>query len=213
MIDAKIVVKTRDQKGSANARRLRRTGLIPGVIYSNGEEARAISLPKHDFQQMLNRHAGEHLMIQIQIDDGKEESVLLKDVQRNAMTGGVNHVDLQNVELDKVLQIEVPLELTGEAEGVKQGGVLDHQLHQIAIECLPMDIPEQIEIDVSNLKIGDRLLVKDLTVDSSKLQVLIEEEAVVVLVALPKVVEETEGDEKVPAEPEVLREKKEDEAE
>ncbi|MGE4490626.1 MAG: 50S ribosomal protein L25, partial [Kiritimatiellales bacterium] len=102
-MDAKITVKSRDQKGSANARRMRREGWVPGVIYSEGGEARSIALPKHEFEQMLHHHASEHVMIQIQIDGAKEESVLLKEIQHDAMTGGVMHVDLQEVSMTKQL--------------------------------------------------------------------------------------------------------------
>ena len=124
-MDAKITVKSRDVQGSASARRLRRDGWVPGVIYSDGTAARTISLPKHEFEQMLRHHTSEHVMIKIQVDGGKEESVLLKDVQHDALSDGVVHVDLQKVAMDKKLHLEVPVELIGEAEGVKnQGGVI-----------------------------------------------------------------------------------------
>jgi len=214
-MDAKITVKNREQKGSANSRRLRRAGWIPGVIYSEGGEARAVSLPKHDFEQMLHHHASEHVMIQIQIEGGKDESVLLKDVQHDALSGGVVHVDLQEVAMDKKLHVEVPVELVGEAEGVKQGGVLDHLLHSVDVECFPADIPEEISVDVSALKIGDMLTVADIQTAGAKYTILNDGELGVASVSLPKVVEEeteeaAEG--AVAAEPEVLREKKDKEA-
>ena len=210
-MDAKITVKNRDMKGSANARRLRRDGWVPGVIYSDGTAARPISLPKHEFEQMLRHHTSEHVMIKIQVDGGKEEAVLLKDVQHDALSDGVVHVDLQKVAMDKKLRLEVPVELIGEADGVKnQGGVLDHLLHHIEIECFPADIPEAIKVDVSALKLGDMLAVKDIQVDASKYTILLGADVGVASVSLPKVVEEpvAEGTAATPAEPEVLREKK-----
>jgi large subunit ribosomal protein L25 len=211
-MDAKITLKSRDAQGSAGARRLRRDGWVPGVIYSDGTEARTVSLPKHEFEQMLRHHTSEHVMIKIQIDGGKEESVLLKEVQHNAITGGVVHVDLQKVAMDKKLHVEVPVELIGEAEGVKnQGGVLDHLLHHIEISCFPADIPESITVDVSALKLGDMLTVKDIQIDTSKYTILLDAEIGVASVSLPKVVEEpvVEGAAAAaPAEPEVIREKK-----
>jgi large subunit ribosomal protein L25 len=222
-MDAKLMVKSRDIKGSAHARRMRRTGWVPGVIYNDGGEAREISLPKHDFEQMLHHHASEHVMVQIQIDDGQAVSVLLKDIQRDALSGGVLHVDLQEVAMNKKLRVEVPIELLGEAEGVKQGGVLDHLLHHVEIECLPSDIPEQIDVDVSGLKIGDMLTIQDIQLDSSKYTILMDGEVGVASVSMPRAVEEeevpAEGEEGAaegaPAEPEVIREKKvkEEEAE
>jgi large subunit ribosomal protein L25 len=192
---------------------LRRDGWVPGVIYSDGTAARTVSLPKHEFEQMLRHHTSEHVMIKIQIDDGKEEPVLLKEVQHDALSGGVVHVDLQKVAMDKKLRLEVPVELIGEAEGVKnQGGVLDHLLHYIEIECFPADIPESINVDVSALKLGDMLAVKDIQVDA-KYTILLDADAGVASVSLPKVVEEPVAEEAAaaaaaPAEPEVIREKK-----
>jgi large subunit ribosomal protein L25 len=213
-MDAKIIVKSRETKGSANARRLRHDGWVPGVIYSDGGAACPVSLPKHDFEQMLRHHTSEHVMIQIQLDGGAEEAVLLREVQHNAITGGVIHVDLQKVAMDKKLHVEVPVELVGEADGVKnQGGVLDHLLHQIEIACLPADIPESINVDVSALRVGDVLLIKDIPLDTSKYTVLTDGEIGVAAVALPKVAEEPVATEGAPAEPEVIREKKADDAE
>jgi large subunit ribosomal protein L25 len=213
-MDAKITVKNRDVKGSAGSRRLRRDGWVPGVIYSDGTAARPVSLPKHEFEQMLHHHTSEHVMIKIQIEGGKEESVLLKDVQHDAISGGVVHVDLQKVAMDKKLRIEVPVELIGEPDGVKnQGGVLDHLLHHIEIECFPADIPEAINVDVSALKLGDMLTVKDIRIDASKYAILMDADVGVASVSVPKVAEEPAAEEgaAAPAEPEVIREKKKEE--
>jgi large subunit ribosomal protein L25 len=215
-MDAKITVKSRNEKGSASARRLRREGQVPGVIYSDGTTARTVSLPKHEFEQMLRHHTSEHVMVKIQIDGGKEESVLLKEVQHDALSGSVVHVDMQKVAMDKKLHIEVPVELVGEPDGVKnQGGVLDHLLHHIEISCFPADIPESINVDVSALKLGDVLAVKDIQIDASKITILMDADVGVASVSLPKVVEEPvaeEGAVATPAEPEVIREKKPEEA-
>lgn len=210
-MDAKITVKTREEKGSSSARRLRREGMIPGVIYSKGAAARAVSLPKHEFEQMLHHHASEHVMIQIEIG-GKEEAVLLKEVQHDPMTGGVEHVDLQEVAMDKKLHVEVPVELVGEAEGVKnQGGILDHLLHEVEILCLPADIPEAIAVNVSAMKLGDILTVKDIPVDKSKITFVTDVELGVASVSQPKVAEETVAEgEAAAGEPEVIHEKKEE---
>lgn len=216
-MDTKLTVASRDQKGSAHARRMRRAGLIPGVIYNDAGEARAVSLPKHEFEQMLHRHTSEHVMVRIQLDGAEEKSVLLKDVQHDALTGGVIHADLQEVAMNKKLRVEVPLKLTGAAEGVQQGGVLDHLLHDLEIECLPADIPEQIEVDVSGLKLNDMLLVRDIKVDGSRLTIVTDGDLGVASVAMPRAAEEevpaaeaaaTAG---AAAEPEVIREKKKEE--
>ncbi|HNX52607.1 MAG TPA: 50S ribosomal protein L25 [Pontiellaceae bacterium] len=212
-MDAKITVKSRDVKGSASARRLRRDGWVPGVIYSEGGVARMVSIPKHEFEQMLRHHASEHVMVKIQIEGGAEESVLLKEVQHDALSGGVEHVDMQKVDMNKKLRVEVPVELVGEADGVRnQGGVLDHLLHYLEIECFPADIPEEIDVDVTDLKLGDILTVKDIKIDGSKYTILMDADVGVAAVAAPKVAEEPVAEEAAAAAgPEVIREKKPEE--
>lgn len=210
-MDETIKVKDRNETGSATARRLRREGWVPGVIYGEGVAARPVCLPKHEFEQMLHHHASEHVMIQIQLDSGKKESVLLKEVQHNALTGDVMHVDLQEVAMDKKIRVAVPVELIGEAEGVKQGGVLEHLVHELEIECLPADILEEIDVDVSTLKIGDLLLVQDIVIDHSKYRILADGELGVAAVAAPKTADESAAEEGASAEPEVIREKKAEE--
>jgi len=215
-MDAKLVVTSRELKGSPNARRMRRDGLIPGVIYSDGGEARSISLPKHDFELMLHHHAGEQMMLEIELD-GKETTVLLKDVQHNMMTGGTIHVDLHEVSMTKKLRVQISLELVGEAEGVKsEGGVLDQLLHSVEVECLPGDILEKMEVDVSELKLNEMLYIKDINLDSSKYEIMMDGEVAVAAVSEPRVSEGSAGEEGAEGEegsaPEVINEKKEEDA-
>ncbi|MFA5688480.1 MAG: 50S ribosomal protein L25 [Kiritimatiellales bacterium] len=212
-MSTKIAVKSRDRKGSAASRRLRREGWIPGVIYSKGREVRAVSLPKHEFEQMLHRHASEQVMIPIQIDGQKEESVLLKEIQRNALSGGVKHVDMQEVAMDKKLRVSVLIELVGEAEGAKLGGILEQLLHEIEIECFPADIPEQVKVDVSAIKLEEILTVEDIP-KSDKYKILEAGKTAVATVYVPRAEEETVSEDKAAddaAEPEVIREKKDEE--
>ncbi len=214
-MDAKLIVSSRELKGSANVRRMRRAGLIPGVIYGEGAKAREVSLPQHEFEQMLHRHAGEQMMVGIELD-GKTESVLLKEVQHEALSGSVIHVDFQEVSLTKKLKVQISIELVGEAKGVKtQGGVLDHSLYSVEVECLPTDILEKIELDVSSLKMGDVLTVKDIKLDPSKYEIQDDEDIAVASVMAPRVEVESEEEEEGAegAEPEVITEKKEEGAE
>lgn len=206
-MDSKLIVSSRELKGSSNARRMRRAGQVPGVIYGAGEEARAISVPAHEFEQILHHHSGEQMMIEIEID-GKTTSVLLKDVQHEPLSGSVVHVDLQEVSMTKKLKVPVAVELVGEAEGVKAGGVLEHSLHTVEVECLPADILEKLEADVSSMEIGDMLHVKDIAIDSSKYTILTEGDIAIATVLAPRVATEgADGEES--SEPEVIGEKKE----
>ena len=218
-MDAKMIVSSRDLTGSANARRMRREGIIPGVIYGEGGEGKQISLPAHELEQMLHHHAGEQMMVEIELD-GKALSVLLKEVQREPLSGNVIHVDLQEVAMNKTLKVQVSVELTGEPEGVTvQGGVLDHTLYSVEVECLPADILEKIEVDVSALNVGDSVTVKNIELDTSKYTILADEDITVASVLAPRVeveaAEDEEGEEGAEegAEPEVITEKKEEEAE
>jgi large subunit ribosomal protein L25 len=212
-MDAKLIVTSRDEKGSANVRRMRRAGLIPGVIYGSGGEAHEVSLPQHEFEQMLHHHAGEQMMVSIELD-GKDESVLLKDVQHSPLSDMILHVDFQKVSLTEKLSVEITIELTGEPDGVKnEGGVLDHTLYSVEVECLPGDILEKIEVDVSALKMGDVLTIKDIELDKTKYEILLDEDIAVASVLAPRVAEEEveEGEEGSSGEPEVITEKKEEE--
>jgi len=216
-MDAKLIVTSRDEKGSASVRRMRRDGLIPAVVYGAGGEAREVSLPQHEFKQMLHHHAGEQMMVAIELD-GKDESVLLKDVQHAPLSDDILHVDFQKVAMNETLVVGIAIELTGEPEGVRnQGGILDHSIHSVDVECLPADILEQIEVDVSALDIGDVLTVKDIQLDSSKYTIQTDEDTAIATVLAPRVAEEAEaeegeeGEEGASGEPEVITEKKEEE--
>jgi large subunit ribosomal protein L25 len=208
MEDTKLIAKKRDLQGSANSRRLRKTGILPGVVYGAGKEATPIQLDMHGFEQLLHHHTSENVMVEIAVEGEGDVPVLVKAVQHHPVTGELMHVDLQKVAMDKPIQVEIELELVGDAVGVKVGGTLEHIMHSIEVECLPGDLVEVIEVDVSGLKIGDSLHVSDLKVDS-KLTLLADEDAIVATVSEPRVeVEEVEEGEEGAAEPEVITEKK-----
>ena len=213
MEDSKLIAKKRDLQGSANSRRLRKAGNLPGVIYGDGKEATPILLNMHDFEQLLHHHTSETVLVDIAIEGEGEISALVKDVQHHPVTGDLVHVDLQKMDAKKVIQVEIQVELVGEANGVKAGGILDLVMHTISIECLPGDLSESIEINVSEMEIGDALHLGDLELDS-KFKVLGDTESIVVSVSEPHVETEEDEDEDVgaaTAEPEVISEKKADE--
>ena len=153
---ATLEVSVRTEFGSRTARRLRREGLIPGVVYAGGSEARAFSVPERDARNALS--AGGALL-DLTFDGGKTEPVVVKEQQRHPLRGQLLHLDLQVVRLDQAIQSEVAIELLGaeDAPGVTEGGVLEHITHQINVEALPTDIPESIPVDVSGMSIGDTL--------------------------------------------------------
>ncbi|CAN5148823.1 hypothetical protein BH24ACT23_BH24ACT23_01910 [soil metagenome] len=150
-----LEVSERSEFGSRTTRRLRREGLVPGVVYSGGSEARAFSVPEREVRNMLSTGGA---LFDLKLGSSAEP-VVVKEEQRHPVRGNLMHLDLQVVRLDQKIESEVPIELLGieEAPGVKEGGVLDHVTHEVTVEALPTDIPESISADVSGMSIGDTL--------------------------------------------------------
>lgn len=201
-----ISVKKRNLEGSSASRRMRHAGLLPGVIYGTDTNPLAVELETHAVEQVLHHHASETILVDIDLEGEGSVSVLLKEVQHHPVSGALLHVDLQRVAANQTLQVEVSLELVGEPEGVKLGGLLDQVMHTIMVECLPADLPETVNVDVSELEIGSALHVSDLKL-GNKVSILSDADAVVAGVSAPKVEQEEDENEDVEAEPEVITEK------
>lgn len=160
---ASLDVAERTDFGSRTSRRLRRDGFVPGVVYGEGKEARAFQVGERDIRLAL-QHGGA--LIDVKFDGkGKALSTVVKDQQRHPVRGNLLHLDLLEVRLDQEIDAETVLELVGtdEAPGVKEGGILEHVTREIAISALPTDIPEQIEVDVSHMVVGDTLQLSAVT--------------------------------------------------
>jgi large subunit ribosomal protein L25 len=187
----KLVVQNRAILGSAEARRLRRSGLIPGVLY--GREAPvAITIPERDLRAALTSRGGLNAVLDVVVDGGKTHSSVLKEFQTHKVRGHITHVDLQEVRLDQPIHATVPLTLHGEAAGVKEGGVLSQVTNELNVEALPMEVPEHLEIDVSAMHIGDTLRLSALTVPEGVKLLDDPEETVLATVTQPTRVEEPE---------------------
>lgn len=183
----------RDEAGTAVAKKLRRNGIIPAIIYGADQDNYTIQLKSTDFRDLLKRSSSENFLVNLEIEGAKEKTKLamVQEVQTRALTGEIFHVDFHAVREDQILTAHLPIELLGEPEGVKVGGVLDHQLRSIEVNCRPADLPEKIEIDVSHLELDDALHVRDLTFPEG-VETLMEDDVVIALVAAPKVVETAE---------------------
>jgi large subunit ribosomal protein L25 len=192
---ATLDVTARTEFGSRTARRLRRDGLVPGVVYAGGSEARAFSVPERAARTALS--AGGALF-DLAIDGGTAEPVVVKEQQRHPVKGQLLHLDLQVVRLDQAIQSEVAIELLGaeDAPGVKEGGVLEHITHEINVEALPTEIPESIPVDVSGMEIGDTLQLDSVIAPEGAEFVLGEgveaEEVTIATLNPPRVEEEAE---------------------
>jgi len=148
------MVQNRSILGSAEARRLRRQGLIPGVLYGRGEPV-AISVGERDLRAALTGAAGANAVLDVVVDGGKSHASVLKEFQLHPIRGNVVHVDLQEVRLDQPIHATVPLHVVGESAGAKEGGVLTQALTEINVEALPLDVPAVVEFDVSDLHLGE----------------------------------------------------------
>src|SRR5438105_904383 len=159
----KLQVRERERKGSADARRLRREGLIPGVLYGRGKPPHAICIPERELRRVLTGGHGLHAILDVVLEGQKTaHASILKEFQRDPIRGKLIHVDLQEVRLDQPIQSSVVVELVGEAVGTKEGGVLSQVSREINVEALPLEMPDRLELDVSGMAIGDTLRISDL---------------------------------------------------
>jgi large subunit ribosomal protein L25 len=159
----RLEVRERAELGSAASRRLRREGLVPGVLYGRGKKPHAISVPERELRRVLTGSHGLHAILDVVLEGQKTtHPSILKEYQQDSIRGRLSHIDLQEVRLDQPIQAQVVVELVGESAGVKEGGVLSQVTREINVEALPMAIPEHVELDVSEMAIGDTLRVSDL---------------------------------------------------
>jgi large subunit ribosomal protein L25 len=162
----KLTVARRERLGSSETRRLRRQGLVPGVLYGR-EEPISICVEERELRRALTGAGGLHSILDVQVDGtGKSHASILKDYQVDKVRGYVTHVDLQEVRLDQTIHASVTVHLTGgeDAPGVREGGVLSQPLREVSVEALPLEVPEHIDVDVSKLELGGTLRVADLSV-------------------------------------------------
>lgn len=151
----------REATGKGAARRLRREGWVPAVIYGHGEDSRHLKVRGDTLEALLGRISVDNTLIELE-HDGTSERVLIREVQRHPVRPDILHVDFFHIREDETIRVDVPLRLVGHAPGVEEGGILQQNRHEIAVECLPGDIPEYFELDVAGLDIGDSLHVADL---------------------------------------------------
>jgi len=201
----RLEVGVREARGTGPSRRLRRQGLIPGVIYGRGKQPHAISVPERDLRRALAGPAGLHAILDVVLDGQKTaRPSILKDFQQDPLRGRVIHVDLQEVRLDEPIQAQVVVQLIGEPAGVTEGGVLSQVVREINVEALPMQIPEHLELDVTGMAIGDTLRLADLPPFEGVTYLDDAEETVLATVTMPtRVVEPEVEEEEAEAEGEV----------
>lgn len=190
-----LEVQERSERGSRNSRRLRAQGLVPGVLYGKGH-SRAIAVPERNLRAALTGPSGLHAILDVVLAGQKTvHPSILADYQRDPLRGTVSHIDLREVRLDQPIQAAVVVQLVGEPEGVKSGGILSLVNREIQVEALPMDVPEHIDADVSLMQIGDVLRLEDLATREGVTFLDDPHETVIATVSAPRVEVEPEEEE------------------
>lgn len=168
-MEATLDAVSRDGRGKNEARRLRAAGHIPAVVYGRRDAAVSVAVDPKVLFRILHSGSGMNTLIGLKLPDGGEARVLVKAYQLDPITHRMLHVDFYRIAMDEVIRVTVPIVLTGEARGVKQqGGLLDFTTREIDIECLPGDIPEHIDVDVSELVLNEAVRLRDLPAGSWK---------------------------------------------
>ena len=198
----KLEVQDRESRGSAESRRLRKQGLIPGVLYGRGKDPHAFCVAERELRRALTGDAGLHAILDVTLDGDQARPSILKSYQQDPVKGTLTHVDLQEVRLDQAIQARVVVELIGEPVGVTEGGVLSQVNREITVEALPMEIPEHIDLDVTGMAIGDTLRLVDLRLQEGVKFLDDPEETVLATVTMPTRFvepepEEVEGEEEL----------------
>jgi len=208
-----IEAELRTETGKGAARKIRRNGLIPGVVYGRGNEPRSIKVDPQDIEKLL--HSNAIFDLTFVGEDGEESTVIIKDYQKDVIKQDLLHVDFQFISMDEKITVSVPMHLEGEAVGVRDGGVLQQLLREIEIDTLPAEIPEEITIDISELDVGESLSVADLELPEGIDLITDSDEVIVTVVTPTELVEEDEETEEEEEflEPEVIGEEDEEEGE
>lgn len=187
MGDVTFAVESRETTGKGAARRLRQQGLVPGIVYGGGRGATPIAFDVAKFERLLaTSHSGVNTLIDLAGHSAVSgRTVIAKELQREPVRGRITHVDFYEVDLTTKIEVEVPIHLTGNPIGVVNGGVLDQQLRELDLMCLPNAIPDSIEVDVSGMDLGATLHVSDLTIPEG-IDVQSDPELTVATVLIPR---------------------------
>jgi len=208
-----LKAKVRTETGKRVAKDLRNKGIVPANVYKGSKGATSLEVAVKDLLEAIDTSAGENVIITLKISGDaavKDKTVLIKEIQREPIQDGILHVDFNEISLTEMLKVNVPLSAKGEPVGVKvDGGVLEHVMWELQVECLPTDIPEKIDIDVSNLKVGESLHVKDIVAPEG-VKILNDGELITMSVKAKKIEAPKEELAEGAESPELIRKKKEE---
>ena len=215
-MEATLNAVKRESRGKNEARRLRVAGKIPAVVYGGEQGAVAIAVDPKALSRILHSESGVNTLVDLKVDGGAPTKVLVKDFLLQPVNQSLMHADFYRIAMDKLLTVTVRIEVEGEAKGVKvQGGILEILTREVEVECLPADIPESIVVDVSELRLGQAIRLREVT-EGRKWTALAEPDLMLVHVVAPKAVAEPVAEGATPlasAEPEVIKKGKADKEE
>lgn len=203
MENLSLSVDKRALTGKSGARTVRRAGSIPGVVYGI-KDSTPLTIPPKELEALLSTRAGANVVFQLNVEGeaASERPVIVKELQRDPMKGTIVHADFLEIRMDEKIEIAVPLSLSGESPGEKMGGTLSQLLRELEVSCLPNAIPEQIEVDISEVEIGDVLHVRDLQIPEGVELVADPDDPVLTVIVPVEEEEEVDEDELLDAEAE-----------
>ena len=190
---ATLKAEERKRTGSGLLKQMRKEGWVPSVVYGGGEENLNVKINAKKFSELLAASASDSFLVNLELDTGKSQLAFVQDIQHDALSSSIVHADFLAVSETTEINAHLPMILTGEPEGVKTGGVLEQQLHGIDVSCLPKDLPETLQADVSAMVIGDSLQVKDLVLPDG-VKAGLGEDVVIAIVAMTRVAKSEEDD-------------------
>lgn len=205
----------RGGKGKELNKKLRSKGSIPAVIYGEGKDNLLAEVDYKELYQILHIQKGGNVILSLKMEDsGEEENVVLREVQRHPVSHKLLHADFHRISLNKKSHFFVQVQSVGSAEGVKAGGIIEHHTREIEIKCLPLELPKSFDVDITHLKIGDSIHVKEVTVPPG-IEIISSPDTVLFSIIAPKAVEVpvVAAEEEAAAEPELITSKKKEEAE
>jgi len=192
MAQSTLVVTKRVRLGKGGSKKVREEGRIPAILYGKGSEPIPLIIDPSELKTALDTDAGINTLLELKIKEEDNETTkltFLRDVQYNHITSMPVHFDFQELQMDKRIRIKVPVRITGRSKGVKEGGILEEIIRDIEVECLPGDIPNSFDLDVTELDLNHSLHVFDIKVDE-KVEILNDPKSPIVNVIIPKAVEE-----------------------
>ena len=200
MAEKELKANLRDGGGKGSARKIRAQGLVPAILYGHGMDPVKVAIDDRDLYHVLHTEAGANVLVDLQI--GKDRHLAMpREIQRDHIRGRFLHVDFLVVRRDEKITVDVPVHLVGESHGVKEGGVVEHHLWDLKVECLPTNVPQSVEADITRLGIGDSLSVADIRIPGNVTVLTPKEETIVSVVPPPilkieeEVAEAVEGEE------------------